>query len=107
MIPLRHLAPEVLQSSSFSTASDVFACAVAVWEAFNCGALPFEATGNEEFIQMLQSNTIDYGQLFGNEKIPNELKETLVSKIEIGVQECRKNLIRSVVSVKVLVSHAK
>lgn len=80
MIPLRHLAPEVLLSSSFSTASDVFACGVCLWEVFNCGALPFEAIDNDEFFQMLQNKSIDYEKLFVNEKIPSELKETLVSR---------------------------
>lgn len=84
MIPLRHLAPEVFQSSSYSTASDVFACGMTMWEVLNCGACPFEATGNEDFFQLLQKKAIDYEQLFGNEKIPNELKETLVSKNAAG-----------------------
>lgn len=79
MIPLRHLAPEVLQTASFSTASDVFACGVAVWEVLNLGQLPFETTGNEELFQQLQNKSIDYGQLFGSEKVPKELQETLVS----------------------------
>lgn len=79
MIPLRHLAPEILQSASFSTASDVYACGVTVWEVVNLGQLPFETTINEEFFQLLQSNSIDYGQLFRNDKIPKELQETLVS----------------------------
>lgn len=81
MIPLRHLAPEVLQSSSFSTASDVFACGVTIWEVINLGALPFESTGNEELLQMLQNKSIDYGQLFGSDKIPSELQETLVRRM--------------------------
>lgn len=81
MIPLRHLAPEILQSSSFSTASDVFACAVTIWEVIKCGALLFEATGNEEFFQMLQNKLVDYGQLFSDDddKIPKDFQETLVS----------------------------
>lgn len=79
MIPLRHLAPEILQSASFSTASDVYACGVTVWEVLNLGQLPFETTINEEFFQLLQSKSIDYGQLFGNDRIPKELQETLVS----------------------------
>lgn len=81
MIPLRHLAPEILQSSSFSTASDVFACGVTIWEVINLGALPFESTGNDELFQMLQDKSIDYGQLFGSDKIPSELQETLVRRM--------------------------
>lgn len=83
MIPLRHLAPEILQSSSFSTASDVFACGVTIWEVVNLGALPFESTGNDELFQMLQNKSIDYGQLFGSDKIPSELQETLVRRMNV------------------------
>lgn len=81
MIALRHLAPELLASStSFSTASDVFACGVAVWEVMNCGALPFGAIGNDELFQMLQNKSIDYGLLFENDKVPSELQKVLVSE---------------------------
>lgn len=79
MIPLRHLAPETLQSSSFSTATDVFACGVAIWEVLNCGALPFEATSNDDFFQTLHNKTVDYKTLFENDKVPSELQKTLVS----------------------------
>lgn len=79
MIPLRHLAPETLLSSSFSTASDVFASAVTIWEILNSGALPFESIANEELLQSLQNKSIDYGQFFGNDKVPSELQKTLVS----------------------------
>lgn len=78
MIPLRHLAPELLKSSSFSTASDVFSCGVTIWEVMNFGALPFETIGNEEFLQMLQNNSVDYGKIFENDKVPSELQKTLV-----------------------------
>lgn len=80
MIPLRHLAPEVLKSSSFSTASDVFSCGVTIWEIINFGKLPFESVGNEEFLQMLQNNSVDYGKLFENDKMPSELQKTLVGR---------------------------
>lgn len=80
MIPLRHLAPELLaSSSSFSTASDVFACGVAIWEVMNGGALPFGAIANDELFQMLENKSIDYGLLFENDKVPSELQKTLVS----------------------------
>lgn len=77
MIPLRHLAPEVLKTSTFSTASDVFACGVAMWEVFNSGALPFADISNEEFLQMMQNNSVDYGKLFET-GMPSELQKTLV-----------------------------
>lgn len=80
MIALRHLAPEVLKSSSFSTASDVFACSVTIWEVMNFGALPFESVGNEEFLQMLQNDSVDYGKLLENDKMPSELQKTLVRR---------------------------
>lgn len=80
MIPLRHLAPEALQvSTSFSTASDVFACGVAIWEVMNVGALlPFDAIANDDLFQMLQNKSIDYGLMFENDKVPSEMKKTLV-----------------------------
>ena len=81
MIPLRHLAPEVvLQSSSFSTASDVFACGFVIWEVMNSGALPFDTISNDELFQMTQNKSLDYGLLFANDKIPRELQKTLVRK---------------------------
>jgi serine/threonine protein kinase len=78
MIPLRHLAPEVLKTNIFSTASDVFACGVTIWEVFNFGALPFASIANEEFLQMLQNNSVDYGKLFETGGMPSELQKTLV-----------------------------
>lgn len=80
MIPLRHLAPEILQPSSFSTASDVFACGIAIWEVMNFGALPFDSISNDELFQMTQNKSVDYGSLLANDKIPSELQKTLVSK---------------------------
>jgi len=80
MIPLRHLAPEILQSTSFSTATDVFACGMTIWEVINRGALPFASVANDELLQMLQNKSIDYGTLFENDKLP-KLKKTLVSGI--------------------------
>lgn len=79
MIPLRHIAPEILQSSSFSTASDVFSCGIAIWEVMNFGALPYDTISNDELFQMTQNNSVDYGSLLTNEKIPSELQKTLVS----------------------------
>lgn len=84
MIPLRHLAPEILLQSSFTTASDVYACGMAVWEVMNSGAiLPFDAISNDDLFQMTQYKSVDYGVLFGNDKIPSELQKTLVSFIFI------------------------
>lgn len=81
MIPLRHLALEALHPSpSFTTASDVFACGVAIWEVLNSGALPFDSIGNEELFQMLHDKSIDYGLLFENDKVPSELQKTLVGQ---------------------------
>jgi serine/threonine protein kinase len=77
MIPLRHLAPEVLKTSSFSTASDIYSCGFAIWEVVNSGALPFGAIGNEEFFQMLQNKSIDYGSIM-SDKMPSDLQKTLV-----------------------------
>lgn len=79
MIPLRHLAPEILLQSSFTTASDVYACGMAVWEVMNSGALPFDAISNDDLFQMTQYKSVEYGVLFGNDKIPSELQKTLVS----------------------------
>lgn len=78
MISLRHLAPEVLQSSAFSTASDIYACGVTIWEVLNNGALPFEGISSEELYQMVQNNSVDYGLLFKNDHVPNALQKTLV-----------------------------
>lgn len=80
MIPLRHLAPEILQSSpsSFSTASDVFACGIAIWEVMNSGALPFDSLSKDELFPMVQNMSVDYGLLFVNDKTPSELQKTLV-----------------------------
>jgi len=97
MIPLRHLAPEVLDSSSFSTASDVFACAIAIWEVMSFGALPFESISNDELIQMAQNKSIDYGSLLVNDKIPNEMQETLLNCWSLTPSErpTPENLIKS------------
>lgn len=76
-VPLRHLAPEIFQSSCFSTASDIFACGIAIWEIIHCGALPFGEIANDELFKMMQSKTIDYETLFENDKVP-KLKKTLV-----------------------------
>jgi serine/threonine protein kinase len=81
MIPLRHCAPELLDAFTYSTATDVYACAMTIWEIFHSAAVPFEAIGNEEFLQKLQGKTIDYTALLEGGKIPSDLQKTLVRKI--------------------------
>jgi len=80
IISIRHQAPEILlHSSTHTTASDIYSCAIAIWEILNVGALPFDGIANEEFLQLMESNRLDYEQLFMNGKITSDLKISLVS----------------------------
>lgn len=74
LIAFRHSAPEVLlQTSTYTTPSDVYSCAIAIWEILNVGeCVPFEGIDGEEFVQLVASKKLDYEKLFANEKIRNE-----------------------------------
>ncbi|CRL01259.1 CLUMA_CG014489, isoform A [Clunio marinus] len=78
MIPLSHLAPEVIESSLYSTASDVYALGITLWEILNEGLFPFENITGDEFLQLKQNNSVDYQSLFNNEKVPKELQKVLL-----------------------------
>lgn len=79
-IPLRHLAPEILDSGAFSLASDLYACGFVLWEVLSRGALPFDelVPSDDEFLQQLSDHSLDYTSFVENEKIPNDLRKVLV-----------------------------
>jgi hypothetical protein len=82
-LPLRHVAPEILNNFSFTLPSDVFACAMTIWEILNHGRLiPFENLNNDDLYSMMKSQSIDYKQLIGmeNSKVPSEIGDILVRK---------------------------
>jgi serine/threonine protein kinase len=45
-IPLRWCAPECINFKKYSSASDVWAFAVVMWEVFACGEIPFSGVPN-------------------------------------------------------------
>lgn len=80
VVSIKHQAPEILlRSSSYTTASDIYSCAIAIWEILNVGSLPFNGIVNDDFLQLVDSNKVDYESLFTDDKIPFELKTLLVN----------------------------
>lgn len=78
ILPLRHLAPEILDSFTYSTQSDIYSCAITIWEVMHQGETPFGFLSNDDFFKKLQQKSIDYTPLLQSEIIPSELQKYLV-----------------------------
>lgn len=80
IISIRHQAPEILlRSANHTTSSDIYSCAIAIWEILNVGSrLPFDGIANDDFLQLVESNNVDYESLFTDDKIPLAVKNLLV-----------------------------
>ena len=50
-LPVRWMAPEVLQQSDYSLLSDVWSMGVLVWEVFQFGEMPYPSMNNEEVLE--------------------------------------------------------
>lgn len=62
--PLRHMAPEILENLTFTTASDIYACGITIWEILTYGQhVPFQSMDNNEFFEKLQTKSLDYNYL--------------------------------------------
>ena len=59
-LPIRWMSPDTITSANFSTASDVWAFGVVVWELFSYGDLPFKDMSNEEVISYV---VLEFGKL--------------------------------------------
>ncbi|KAG5675919.1 hypothetical protein PVAND_005778 [Polypedilum vanderplanki] len=76
-LPLRHLAPEILDSFTYTKYSDIYSCGITLWEIFH-QETPFKfITSNEEFFKKLQEKSVDYSALLDGDAIPSELQKTL------------------------------
>lgn len=84
LFAFRHSAPEILlQQSGYTTSSDVYSCAIAIWEILNRGeCAPFDGIDSEEFVQLMATQKLDYGKIFAIEKLHGneQVKEVLVSE---------------------------
>lgn len=79
VLPIRHLAPEVLDDLTYSAASDVFACGITFWEILTYGRyLPHQNINPDELFDKLKSKSIDFENLLKTEKISNEIQNKLV-----------------------------
>ena len=58
LIPLRWLAPEVIQQENYSSKSDVWAYGVYVWEVFHLADLPFRLKSDEELLKELKAGEV-------------------------------------------------
>ncbi|CAI2336779.1 unnamed protein product [Caenorhabditis sp. 36 PRJEB53466] len=61
-IPVKWLAPEVLQTWTFSTKSDVWAFAVTCWEVYHDGAEPYSNVKNVKLKDNLKNRKGEMGQ---------------------------------------------
>ncbi len=82
MIPInvRNIAPECLTLNELkcSMATDVYSCAMTIWEILT-KQTPFESMSNEEVFEMKsKSENIDYDVLLKNEALSTEIEEILV-----------------------------
>ena len=59
-LPLRWKAPEVLSECRFSTASDVWALGVLMYEVLTYGCLPYRLISDNEELCLLVSNSINF-----------------------------------------------
>jgi serine/threonine protein kinase len=81
-LPLRHLAPEILDSFTYSEHSDIYSCGVTFWEVLHLGETPFAfIASNEDFFKKLQQKSVDYAPLLEGDAIPSELQKALVSRL--------------------------
>lgn len=84
VIPIRHLAPELLQNGfNYTTSSDIFACGITIWEILTHGQnIPHDHLGNDELYSKLKSNSIDFKNLFkvNCKGLTNEMENVLVKK---------------------------
>lgn len=76
--PLRHSAPEVLETFNYSTASDVYSAAITFFEVLKRGKMPFETLTNDEYLRKFQSGSLDYASLVDDDEIPVSIRNTLV-----------------------------
>jgi serine/threonine protein kinase len=74
------LAPEILDSFTYSENSDIYSCGLCLWEVLHRGEALFGFIGsNDDFFKKLQQKSIDYSPLLEGDTIPSELQKTLVS----------------------------
>ena len=50
MVPVKWMAPEALTFGKYTASSDVWACAVLLWEIFSFGAIPYQGYSNQQVI---------------------------------------------------------
>ena len=60
LYPIRWMPPEALLSGEFTTASDIWAFGVLMWELFTQGDLPYTEKEDDQVVQFVAK---DYGRL--------------------------------------------
>ena len=74
--PLRWMAVESIETGQFSTASDIWAFGVLIWELFTGGDLPYTDMSNEEVIRYV---TKECGRLPMPENCPKDVYPVMTS----------------------------
>ena len=54
-VPIRWMSPEAIQYGHYTTANDVWAYAVTIWEVFSYGVIPYSAWTNEDVATNVQA----------------------------------------------------
>lgn len=74
--PLRWMAVESIETGQFSTASDIWAFGVLMWELFTSGDMPYTEMSND---QVMRYVTKECGKLQMPEKCPNDVYTVMQS----------------------------
>ncbi len=75
-LPIRWMSPEIITSTHFTSASDVWAFGVAIFELFSYGDLPYSDKNNQEVISYVVR---EFGTLKRPERCPEEIFEVAKS----------------------------
>ncbi|XP_063677102.1 ephrin type-A receptor 4-like isoform X2 [Bolinopsis microptera] len=74
MVAIKWTAPEGVLGASYSSASDVWSCAITMWEVFSDGANPWSGQSNEDAFRRIRKG----GRLAKPEKCPLDIYKTML-----------------------------
>ena len=57
-VPIRWMSPEAIQYGNYTTANDVWAYGVTMWEIFSYGVIPYSAWTNEDVATNVQAVSV-------------------------------------------------
>ena len=54
-MPIRWMSPEAIQYGHYTTANDIWAFGITMWEVFSYGTIPYSAWSNEDVAENVQA----------------------------------------------------